>query len=239
MRRVFAAGVALALSIGSAGATDPVTVSFEGQVERQFQHGTGLGNWDWVGVARVAREQGGLRFKNQGSVDDRGTVAIDAGYKGIQTEGALELRLFDKLRGRAGIRGTAFGPELHRLYFVAGLETTLMFDTGLEASMLVSERGVASFELSLGYEWQPLERLAVLPFVELGVSTGEDLPIGQRSGLGRVEAGVRVRYEILPEIAPYVGVTWNHLLGGSGDLVSDAGDRTANVAFILGLRLSF
>lgn len=55
--------------------------------------------------------------------------------------------------------------------------------------------------------------------------------------MNNVEAGLRLRYEIRREFAPYVGVTWIRQLGQTADLSRAAGEPVDDLRFVLGLRL--
>jgi copper resistance protein B len=56
------------------------------------------------------------------------------------------------------------------------------------------------------------------------------------SGLSDIEAGLRLRYEIRREIAPYIGVHWVRRFGETADLTG--GDRS-DTRFVAGVRVWF
>ena len=55
-------------------------------------------------------------------------------------------------------------------------------------------------------------------------------------GLGRgfnsVSLGVRLRYEIRREFAPYIGVSWMRKLGETADLARAEGEDTADLTVV-------
>lgn len=59
---------------------------------------------------------------------------------------------------------------------------------------------------------------------ELGLSAygQNDRVRGQGSGLSTLEAGLRLRYEIQREYAPYVGMLWEKSFGNTADFVRAA-----------------
>ena len=57
--------------------------------------------------------------------------------------------------------------------------------------------------------------------------------------MSTIEAGLRVRYEIRREFAPYVGVTWSRKFFGTADLASAAGEEVSDARLAVGLRLWF
>ena len=54
--------------------------------------------------------------------------------------------------------------------------------------------------------------------------------------LHRREAGVRLRYEIKREFAPYIGVRWEQTYGDTRDIARAEGEATSSTAFVIGIR---
>ena len=59
------------------------------------------------------------------------------------------------------------------------------------------------------------------------------------AGLSTAELGLRLRYEIKREFAPYVGVSWEHRYGETGRYVRADTDSTGGIALVLGTRAWF
>ena len=77
------------------------------------------------------------------------------------------------------------------------------------------------------------------PKIELD-AYGKDDPqrlIG--AGLSDLTLGVRLRYEIRRELAPYVGVAWTAHFGESSDLRRTAGEDDQEVSVVAGVRAWF
>jgi len=51
--------------------------------------------------------------------------------------------------------------------------------------------------------------------------------------------GLRLRYEIVREFAPYIGVTWNRAYGNTADMARDEGEDADEARFVAGIRLWF
>jgi copper resistance protein B len=54
-----------------------------------------------------------------------------------------------------------------------------------------------------------------------------------------MDAGLRLRYEIRREFAPYVGVTWSRRFFDTADLATAEGEDPSAARLALGLRLWF
>ena len=59
------------------------------------------------------------------------------------------------------------------------------------------------------------------------------------SGLSSATFGLRLRYEIRREFAPYVGVQWTQTYGQTADYLRAAGEKTGDTVFVAGIRLWF
>ena len=59
------------------------------------------------------------------------------------------------------------------------------------------------------------------------------------SGLNNVGVGLRLRYEISRQFAPYVGVSWKRSFGDTADLARAAGSNVDNTSVNVGIRMRF
>jgi copper resistance protein B len=66
-----------------------------------------------------------------------------------------------------------------------------------------------------------------------------DPEVGIGSGLSDIEAGMRLRYEIRRQFAPYIGVNWTRLFGNTADFANIAGRDTSEAQLVIGLRAWF
>jgi copper resistance protein B len=109
----------------------------------------------------------------------------------------------------------------------------------LDAAGFLSDAGDLTGRLEAEFDLQVNQRLLLQPRVELNVAAQEipELRIG--SGLGSVETGIRLRYEIRREFAPYVGIGWERKLGGTGDFARAAGEDRDNWEVLVGVRSWF
>jgi copper resistance protein B len=85
------------------------------------------------------------------------------------------------------------------------------------AGLFVGERGQVLGRLEGSYDFQLTQRLVLQPRAELNLATKNDAVIGVGSGLSDAEIGLRLRYELLREFAPYVGISWERSFGDTAD----------------------
>jgi copper resistance protein B len=108
-----------------------------------------------------------------------------------------------------------------------------------EATAFVGDDGATALRLEAEYELLLTNRLILQPQLELEFYGKEDRTRLQGRGLAESEAGLRLRYEIRREFAPYVGVVWRRRHGDSADLAAAAGERVHDAEAVAGLRLWF
>ncbi len=77
------------------------------------------------------------------------------------------------------------------------------------------------------------------PRIEADAAVQENEDFGVGSGLNSIEAGLRVRYEVRREFAPYIGVNYSGLFAGTRDLARSEGEDTQMWSFISGVRFWF
>ena len=69
--------------------------------------------------------------------------------------------------------------------------------------------------------------------------TTEDRGRQVGAGLPEIDLGLRLRYDITRKLAPYVGVAYQRMFGGTEGLVREQGGRINDVRFVAGLRTWF
>lgn len=109
----------------------------------------------------------------------------------------------------------------------------------VQAAAFVSNEGEVSGRLELEYELLLTQRLIVQPRLEANVAAQEVKKLGIGSSLNDLELGVRLRYEITREFAPYMGMSWTSKFGRTADFARRDGEDVRTLGFIVGVRLWF
>lgn len=109
----------------------------------------------------------------------------------------------------------------------------------VDIAAYVSDEGRTALRLEADYELLLTQKLILQPRVEANLYGRRDAGRALGSGLSDVSAGLRLRYEIRREIAPYIGVEWASKFGSTADYARDAGQETAEVRAVAGVRLWF
>ena len=133
-----------------------------------------------------------------------------------------------------GPRGT--GAPARRDWAAFGVQGLAPYWFELEATAYVGEQGRTAIRLRAEYELLLTQRLILQPEFEANLYGKSDPARGVTDGLSDFDFGLRLRYEIRREFAPYLGVVWARRFGDSDLMAGHAGSDTRLVA---GLRVWF
>lgn len=129
-----------------------------------------------------------------------------------------------------------FKPEPDREWGVMGLQGLAPYYFEVDAALFVGGAGRTGLRLEAEYELLFTQRLILTPEIELNAYGHNDRDTRVGSGLADIEAGLRLRYEIRREFAPYLGVNWIKKYGNTADFASSAGEDIEDTQFVLGIR---
>lgn len=139
---------------------------------------------------------------------------------------------------QAGVRHD-FEPDPSRSFGVIGIQGLAPYWFEVDANLFVSGGGDVSARLEADYDLLLTQRLILQPRTELNFAVQSVDELGVGSGLSTAELGLRVRYEIRREFAPYIGVTWTRSVGETVDFSRADGEDSGAVSFVAGLRFWF
>lgn len=183
------------------------------------------------------------------SWDTKGWVGGDRNRFWFRTEGdragdVWEQAQHNLLYGRAispwweliaGIRLDTL-PNTPRTALALGVQGLAPYRTEVELSAYIEPTGRTHVRFESEYELLITNRLAFQPLVEFELYGTADPERHMGRGLTTGEFGVRLRYEVRREFAPYAGVVWSRKFFGTRDLARAAGSRPASVRFAAGVR---
>lgn len=93
--------------------------------------------------------------------------------------------------------------------------------------------------VELRYEVLLTQKWILQPKLEANFYSKNDPQRGIGSGLSDLELGVRLRYEVTRQFAPYLGVTWSRKIGNTATYARQAGERVRDTQFVAGVRFWF
>lgn len=137
---------------------------------------------------------------------------------------------------QAGLRHDE-GEHASRDYAVLGVQGLAPYWFEVDAAAFVSDAGELSTRVEAEYELRLTQRLILQPRVELGYAFGDDAEAGVWQGLHEASLGLRLRYEVLREFAPYAGVEWWQAHGSTGAALERSGLDNREFRLVAGVRL--
>jgi copper resistance protein B len=130
-------------------------------------------------------------------------------------------------------------PDPSRTHAVLGVEGLAPYFFHVTAAAFLSHKGDVTGRVEASYDQRLTQRLILQPRAELDLSV-QDIPeLRVGCGLSQAELGLRLRYEIKREFAPYVGVNWTWKVGQTADYARIDGRDTTDRTIVAGARFWF
>lgn len=131
-----------------------------------------------------------------------------------------------------------FGPGAHT-WIAFGVEGLAPYWFEVGATGYVGDDGRLSARLLASYDLLFTNRLILTPELESNVYSRAENDRGLGSGLGNVELGLRLRYEIRRKFALYLGYVSERSFAGTADRRRAEGEPVTERRFVAGVRLWF
>ncbi|WP_397387063.1 copper resistance protein B [Pseudomonas profundi] len=132
-----------------------------------------------------------------------------------------------------------FKPGSPQTWAALGVQGMALYGLEVQATGYLGEGGQTAARLEGEYDILLTNRLVLQPVAELSFYGKDDPARGVGSGLSKLEAGLRLRYEIVREFAPYIGVSWGRSFGETADIARQEGEKTEEARFVAGVRMWF
>lgn len=126
-----------------------------------------------------------------------------------------------------------------RTWLAFGVEGLAPYWFELQATAYVGASGRTAARIRANHDVLLTQRLILLPELEANVYGKGDPSRGVGSGLSDVQVGLRLRYEIRREFAPYVGITWVRRFGNTASKARAAGEHASDRQIVAGVRVWF
>lgn len=190
---------------------------------------SGKDGWAWKAESWVGGDRYRLWLKTEGEGEANGPA------ENGDAQALLARRISPYWHMQGGVRRQA-RPTPSRSTGVLAIQGLAPYWFNVEASAFFGS-GSVSGRLEAEYDQLLTQRLILQPRFETNWSGSADAERGVGSGINDLELGLRLRYEIRREFAPYVGINWLRRVGGTADLARAAGRDTRETALVVGLRL--
>jgi copper resistance protein B len=197
----------------------------------EFAGGSGATALAWDGQAWYGGDYDKVWLKTEGAPNP---VNQDTSRNELLWDHALT-RWWDL---QTGVRyDLGHGPA--RGWAAVGVEGLAPYWFDVEATLYLGEAGRTAAHLQVEHDLLITQRLIVEPEIETNLYGKNDAAHEVRSGLSDLQIGLRLRYEIRRELAPYVGVAWRRNLGAPAPLPGGSGPGTESLQWVAGFHVWF
>jgi copper resistance protein B len=124
----------------------------------------------------------------------------------------------------------------NRTWAAFGIQGLAPYWFELGATAYLSESGHAALRIEADYDLSLTQTLILQPRAEINAYGASDRSAGTGSGLSEAQVGIRLRYEIRREFAPYVGVEWSRRFGETADFARDEQISSNDTTWVVGIR---
>ncbi len=135
-----------------------------------------------------------------------------------------------------GLRYESSEEQPDRSWLAFGVQGLAPYWFELDVTAYLGENGRSALGLSAEYELLFTQKLILQPRLEANFYGKDDPDRARGTGLSDITAGLRLRYEIRREFAPYLGIEWAGRFGETADYARAAGESKDETRVVLGLR---
>ena len=130
-------------------------------------------------------------------------------------------------------------PAPNRDWVVIGFQGLSPYWFEVDTAIFIGESGRIGARLEAEYEVMFTQRLILTPEIEANAYSKDDKSTGIGSGFADIGFGLRLRYEIRREFAPYIGVNWERKFGQTANYARDEGEGIDDTQVVVGVRAWF
>jgi copper resistance protein B len=199
------------------------------RAEVQVRDGADGYLWDVQGYYGGTTSRFWFKSEGEGSFGER---VDDAEFQALYAKAIAPF--FDV---QAGVRQDIAGPDT--TYAVLGIQGLSPYMFEVDSALFLSHRGDLTARIEAELDQRITQSLILQPRAEINLAAQDVPQLGVGAGIDTVEMGVRLRYEITREFAPYIGVEQSWRIGNSADFARAAGEDPSVTNFVVGVRFWF
>lgn len=198
----------------------------------EYQSRSGRDGFRWDGNAWYGGDINRLVLKTEGE------GAFGRGVEAAEVQALYARAIGPYTDIQLGVRYD-FKPNPSRVYASVGFETLAPGFFDVEGALFLSNKGDLLGRLEGYYDQRITQRLILQPRAEFNLAAQDVPEIGIGSGLSNAELGLRLRYEVKREFAPYVGVSYERKVGDTARFARADGEKAGSTSLVLGIRTWF
>ncbi len=195
----------------------------------EYQFRDGEDGFRWEGEARFGGDIHRLVLKSEGE------GGAEGGVDAAEVQALYSRAITPYFDLQAGIRQD-FEPSPRRTYATLGLEGVAPYWFDVQGALFLSDHGEALARLEGAYDLRLTQRVVLQARAETNLAAQDVAEIGIGAGVVDLELGLRLRYEVRRNFAPYVGVSYDREFGDTAEFARSAGEDPSRASLVVGLR---
>jgi copper resistance protein B len=196
--------------------------------QMEWERGGADQGFGWDTKGWVGRDRDRIWFRTEGQYAD--DTLADA--QSHVFYGRAISRWWDVV---AGIRQD-FDPGPAQTWAAVGLQGLAPYWFNVEMTAYLGANARNHYRFETEYEFLLTNRLVLQPMAEMEIYGKPDLEHERDKGIATLDFGLRLRYLIRRELAPYAGVVWHQKHFGTADIARANGESTGGARLVAGVR---
>jgi copper resistance protein B len=131
------------------------------------------------------------------------------------------------------------GDKHERYYAIIGLQGLAPYWFEIDSNIRFSDNGDTWLDFEAEYDWRLTQKWVLQARAETSFSFSKAEQFEQAQGFSGVTTGLRLRYHITREFAPYIGASYSHYTGKTADLIAAEGDDITTTSLVAGMQFWF
>ena len=191
----------------------------------------------WDMLAWYGSDRNRIYFKSEGE-----NQKDDGEPTELESAEVLASRLiapFWELQGGIGTRGSLASGAERENYLVFSLFGVAPYRFEMDNSITVNEDGDIAATIEAEYDLRLTQASYLQPRLEVAAALTDAEAYDRPTGLNDIRVGLRYRYELSREFAPYIGAYWSRPLGDKADQIRAGGGDDSETGLVIGARIWF
>ena len=201
----------------------------------EYQRVGGVNALRWDSLGWRGGDKNRLWLKSEGTLYPGTSTGGDADVQALY--GRQIAPFFDFQIGARVEQHYERGASPTRVFAVVGLQGLAPGRFEIEPALFLSNKGKVSGRFAASHDLYKTQRLILQPRFETEFAAQRDDEFGVERGISDVEVGLRLRYEIRREFAPYIGVSFRQSLGATRSRVIREGGAPNEIQIVVGVRM--
>lgn len=220
---------------------EPIKPYYTGQlmIDRleisQNDNGDNVATWDML--AWYGGDETRVYFKSEG--ENQLNDGEPSELERTEILGSKLISPFWELQAGLGARGSLKSDVNLEHYAVVSLFGLAPYRFEMDNALQINEDGDVSAKVEAEYDIRLSQVSYLQPRLELNAAFTDALEYDRPSGINSVRLGLRYRYELSREFAPYIGAYWRSALGQTADLEQAQGKDHNELGLVAGVRMWF